>query len=291
VNERQLRSFILSADEKSFSKAANRSFISAPALIQQINLLETSLGFKLFHRSHTGIELTESGKIFYQSSVQILALYDNAIAQCLELENYKDTVLRIGYTQELFPQFFIQILDDFTKKHPEITTQFCSYHFADFFDSIRENKIDIAILTEPSKQYLNGLKFFPIKREKFAFCMKPDNPLAKKELLHLEDLKDVTILCGRTNYMKKPFENYFKNIGNLIVTNENYDLTKELGQLNQRNVYLITNEWKNFHETFLKVVSSDIDSGMIGILYNENTPAHVKSFLDFWKKNCELPIT
>jgi DNA-binding transcriptional LysR family regulator len=247
--------------------------------------LEKSLGFQLFHRSHTGIELTESGKIFYESSVKILALYDDAVAQCLKLEDYNDTVLRIGYTQELFPNFFIQILDDFTKKYPEITTQFCSYHFVDFFDSMRNNEIDIAILTEPSKQYMNGLKFFPVKRETFAFCMKPDNPLAKKELLHLEDLKDVTILCGRTNYMKHPFENYFSNFGNLIVTNENYDLTKELSLLNQNNVYLITNEWKKFHETFLKVVPSDIDSGMIGIIYNENTPARVRSFLEFWKKN------
>jgi DNA-binding transcriptional LysR family regulator len=288
MNERQLRSFILSADEKSFSKAANKSFISAPALVQQINLLEKSLGFQLFYRSHTGIELTEAGEIFYKSSVKILSLYDDSITQCLALENNKKTILRIGYTPELFPNFFIRILDDFTKQHPEITTQFCSYHFADFFDSIRNNKIDIALLTEPSKQYLNGLKFFPIKREKFAFCMKPENPLAKKEILHLEDLKDVTILCGRTNYMKEPFENYFKNVGNFIVTNENYDLTKELCHLTQNSVYLITNEWKKFHETFLRVVPSDIDSGMIGMIYNEHTPTHIKTFLDFWKKNFKM---
>ena len=40
MNERQLESFISAADQKSFSKAAEASFISTPALVQQINLLE-----------------------------------------------------------------------------------------------------------------------------------------------------------------------------------------------------------------------------------------------------------
>ena len=61
MNERQLKSFILATELKSFSKAADSSFISTSALIGQINLLEKDIGFSLFHRTYHGIALTPSG--------------------------------------------------------------------------------------------------------------------------------------------------------------------------------------------------------------------------------------
>ena len=64
MNERQLKSFLLAADLKSFSKAAENSFISASALIGQINLLEKDIGFPLFDRTYHGISLTPSGQVF-----------------------------------------------------------------------------------------------------------------------------------------------------------------------------------------------------------------------------------
>lgn len=58
----QLETFIRAADAGSFNKAAEELFISPPAVIKQINLLEAQLGLTLFVRTHRGLKLTEAGK-------------------------------------------------------------------------------------------------------------------------------------------------------------------------------------------------------------------------------------
>ena len=54
MNDRQLLSFIKIVETGSFSKAAKDSFISVPAMVQQIDRLEEDLGFRLLLRSNRG---------------------------------------------------------------------------------------------------------------------------------------------------------------------------------------------------------------------------------------------
>lgn len=59
----QLETFLRVADAGSFNKAAEESYITPTAVIKQINLLEESLGVKLFDRSHRGLQLTKAGRL------------------------------------------------------------------------------------------------------------------------------------------------------------------------------------------------------------------------------------
>ena len=56
----QLDTFICVVEAGSFSKAAEELYISAPAVIKQINSLENSLNLQLFERTHRGLIITES---------------------------------------------------------------------------------------------------------------------------------------------------------------------------------------------------------------------------------------
>ena len=58
----QLDTFICVVEAGSFSKAAEELYISAPAVIKQINSLEKSLDLQLFERTHRGLIITEAGK-------------------------------------------------------------------------------------------------------------------------------------------------------------------------------------------------------------------------------------
>lgn len=61
----QLETFLRVADAGSFNKAAEESYITPTAVIKQINLLEKSLGVKIFDRSHRGLTLTKAGRSIY----------------------------------------------------------------------------------------------------------------------------------------------------------------------------------------------------------------------------------
>ena len=69
----QLDTFIVVADSGSFNKAAEALFISPPAVIKQINLLEDSLGVRLFTRTHRGLQLTKAGQSVYEDARYIIA--------------------------------------------------------------------------------------------------------------------------------------------------------------------------------------------------------------------------
>ena len=59
----QLETFLRVADAGSFNKAAEESHITSTAVIKQINLLEESLGLKLFERTHRGTASDKSRKV------------------------------------------------------------------------------------------------------------------------------------------------------------------------------------------------------------------------------------
>ena len=57
----QLETFLTVAEAGSFNKAAEKLYISPPAVIKQINLLERDLDLRLFLRTHRGLQLTKAG--------------------------------------------------------------------------------------------------------------------------------------------------------------------------------------------------------------------------------------
>lgn len=75
----QLDAFLKVADMGSFGKAAEAMFISSPAIIQQINLLEGRCGFKLFIRSNHGVKLTPAGKSLYEDAKTLIHLSEDAL--------------------------------------------------------------------------------------------------------------------------------------------------------------------------------------------------------------------
>lgn len=71
--------FLQVAELGSFSRAAEALFISAPAVIKQISLLEDRIGVKLFRRTHQGAALTEAGKSLYGDAKRIIQASSEAV--------------------------------------------------------------------------------------------------------------------------------------------------------------------------------------------------------------------
>lgn len=74
------------ADCGSFSKAAEKAFVSPNAIMKQINLLETDLGVILFERSNHGIKLTEAETIIYHDAKRMISLSEQAIQKAKQIE-------------------------------------------------------------------------------------------------------------------------------------------------------------------------------------------------------------
>ena len=92
----QLETFLRVADAGSFNKAAEECYITPTAVIKQINLLEESLGVKLFDRSHRGLQLTKAGRSMYQDAKYIIQYCRDSVTRAKNAMQEDENIIRIG---------------------------------------------------------------------------------------------------------------------------------------------------------------------------------------------------
>ncbi len=92
----QLDAFLAAAELGSFGKAAEKLYISTPAVIQQVNLLEERMGFPLFLRSNRGVQLTGPGQVLYRQARAIVQMSGDAVAEARALAQAQSHTVRIG---------------------------------------------------------------------------------------------------------------------------------------------------------------------------------------------------
>lgn len=120
-------------------------YISAPAIIQQINLLEASCNFKLFVRSDHGVRLTPAGRSLYEDAKTIVRLSQNA--HQLSLVYSKEDVQAIMDTIQEHVNIFLE--QNPTASEDDIKQSICET--GDFVKAGLED-IDIPILIQKVEQ-------------------------------------------------------------------------------------------------------------------------------------------
>ncbi len=118
MNTRQLKLFILIADLKSFSKAAELEALTQPAVTQQIIRLEKEIGSVLFRRKHKRIELTGKGKLFYKFAKNMLVMLDNLEKELKIIDTRDESYLRIGSSHIPTSDLLYKKIAEFKKQQP-----------------------------------------------------------------------------------------------------------------------------------------------------------------------------
>jgi DNA-binding transcriptional LysR family regulator len=288
MNERQLHSFVITAELGSFSKAANAVNISPPALIQQINLLEESLSFKLFDRAHCGVTLTRAGETFLPAAQEILRLYRDTCQKCHTIAEAEQNSLRIACSSEMFPQMFLKVLQRFQEAGTRISFQYLPYSC--HLREILCGNADISFIAEPGATFLQGLQFVPLYADTYSFCMRENHPLVEKAVIHSEDLDCFKIRCGRYDYLKTPFD---KNLpaSAILLPSPEYDIATVADSLLSDELTVIHSLWSQSYRAFLRVVPSDIPAGNVGILSRQDPPYAVQALIKELKaKIAEGPL-
>ncbi|MEV4893570.1 LysR family transcriptional regulator, partial [Nonomuraea sp. NPDC055795] len=97
VDTRLVRSFLAVAEEGNLTRAAERLYVSQPALTKQIKSLETQLGVRLFTRSRAGMALTEAGRALRERAPGMLAACDQVLRETKSAASGAARVLRVGF--------------------------------------------------------------------------------------------------------------------------------------------------------------------------------------------------
>jgi DNA-binding transcriptional LysR family regulator len=118
MNTKQIRLFILIADLKSFSKAAELEALTQPAVTQQIIRLEKEIGSTLFRRRHKRIELTKKGRLFYKFAKNMLSMMEKLEKDLRVIDQSDEGILRIGSSHIPVSQMIYERIAEFKKNNP-----------------------------------------------------------------------------------------------------------------------------------------------------------------------------
>src|SRR5438552_4722673 len=118
VDTRLLRYFAAVAAEGNITRAAERLFVSQPALTKQIKQLENQLEVRLFTRSRAGMTLTEAGQALADATPAVLAGWDQALRETKTAASRAARGLRVGFISSAANESTQHIIAAFARRRP-----------------------------------------------------------------------------------------------------------------------------------------------------------------------------
>lgn len=195
----QLDTFIKVADAGSFNKAAEALFISPPAVIKQINLLESSLSLRLFERSHRGLTLTKAGQSLYRDAKYLIKYSQESIERARSAMQEEHHAIRFGSSPTTPVDLLLDLWPKLRQVSPDI--QFRLIPFENTPENAREilrhlgEHIDVVagVVDEGMLAFHSGCCVLVLAKQPVELMMPLAHPLAKKNRLTWEDLAGETI--------------------------------------------------------------------------------------------------
>lgn len=142
---RHLRYFVAIAEERSFTRAAERPWVAQPGLSTQVRRLEAELGVQLFKRQPRGIELTAAGHLFLGRARAALAAADAAAAMGRDLETGVIGSLRLGVASGPRWRRTSTLLQTFSRERPGVEVTVVEAYGGTLWRDLRDARLDALI--------------------------------------------------------------------------------------------------------------------------------------------------
>lgn len=143
----QLRSFITIAREQSFTQAAEKLFLTQPALSQQMKGLEQSLGERLFERHGRQLLLTAAGEIVQKQATTILRLVEEMQAEVAALKGLQQGRVRIGASDTICLYLLPPVVQAFRRQYPALEIHLTNLPSGEITTLLAEGTLDFGIIT------------------------------------------------------------------------------------------------------------------------------------------------
>lgn len=144
---RHLRYFLAVAEERNFTRAAERCFVAQSALSQQIARLEKEVGAPLFVRGNRSIELTSAGEVLLPYAERIIATAENAKAELDALNGLRKGRLRVGVLQTSASAVdTIGLLGEYHERYPDIEIHVVNQASAEMVQAVLAGELDLALV-------------------------------------------------------------------------------------------------------------------------------------------------
>lgn len=181
---RHLRIFKAVCEEESVTKAAEKLYISQPAVSNAISELEDFLDVHLFDRISRNIYLNETGKLFLAKINKVLDLYDDLDQNVKELE--EQAKIRIGSSITIANFILPKKIIAFEKIYQNVPLEVTVENAWKIEEKLSNNEIDLGLIE--GVIYNEDFLKIPFSSYKMAVVSSPTHPLASEKSISVDQL-------------------------------------------------------------------------------------------------------
>ncbi|MFK4082960.1 LysR substrate-binding domain-containing protein [Kribbella sp. NPDC020789] len=200
---RQLRSFVVVAEELNVGRAAVRLHLTQPSLSRQIAALERDLGVELFARIKKRFVLTAAGETFLAEAQDLLRRSDEAVRSAQRTQRGELGTLRLRFVQSATFEVLPRLLAAFRTAYPDVVLDLATLTTLHQTDALRDGRIDVGLLrpnapARPAQgagetavvRLAPGLSSRVVSSDPVVVALPARHRLARRKRLRLEELAD-----------------------------------------------------------------------------------------------------
>lgn len=176
VDLRLLRYFVTVAETLHFGRAADRLFVSQPALSQQIRKLETDLRTTLFVRDRRTVDLTDAGHALLPHARAALEAGDAFVLAARRQARMEHREFVVGFHTRWPDNFLPRVLRAYREVRPDVSVDLRQFDFSDTSAGLRDGSSDVALLHLPLSP--DGLRWRELSYDGRVVMLAEDHPLA-----------------------------------------------------------------------------------------------------------------
>ncbi|WP_404814658.1 LysR family transcriptional regulator [Secundilactobacillus malefermentans] len=288
-----LKTFLSVVQLGSFSKVADKEFLSQRAVSKQISKLEADLGVALFTRNANQIQLTPQGKFFFSSAQDIVNNYSTAVSELNQMNQQSPETLRLGYFSAFEKQLLENALLPVVANHPNLHLTVREESNEHLTESVSNGSLDAALSISygrPALAPTSRLTEKPIFQGKMVMGVSNLDPLSQQTALSPADLADKSILYYSPESSTFLLESFLASVP--FITN--FEQIKRVTSLEQMALLVSLNQAFAFFPqgliagtnqelanlTLLPISDSKSQTYQIVVIYNtENKNPNLKRFL------------
>ena len=186
VTLRQLRYFAVLGEELNYRRAAEKLFITQPALSTAIKQLEQQFGVSLLHRNTREVSLTDLGAAWLPQVQQALSGIESAVASLVALAGTRRGVLRLGYLIGTGADLLFRVVKNFAAAYPDVVVEPVEYDFSDPTAGLADGSTEVALIRPPVD--LRDYRTLILDSESWVACLPHDHRLADPAEVEIDEL-------------------------------------------------------------------------------------------------------